>query len=488
MILIHYIIRPLCILYRHTVKILILGGGQVGSAIAEELAAMSGNDITIVDTDETALKNLSARLDVQTLAGNGASPAILEQAGAADTDMLLALTRSDETNLVACKLAAALFNIPQRIARVRLAAYQEYGDTPDDAPDALSGSLKAFDVTDSIHPEHLVTEHIAGLLSYVRALQVLPFAHDKVRLVVAQAKAEDWLLGKSIMQINAELGDNLDCQICAVYRNTRLIVPQPETVIAEGDEIAFAVESRHMAAVMYVLFEYNRSNHRVMIAGGGNVGMRVAKQLENRMNVKIIEHNAARAEYLAEHLDNTLVLHGSATDEALLAREYIDEIDVFCAVTNDDENNIMAGLLAKNLGARRVISIINRSRYVDLLTGNQIDIVVSPHMITIGSVLAHIRRGDVAAVYPLRRGNAEVIEVVVHGDKKTSALVGRRVEDVKWPTGCHLAAVVRGEEVAMGRHHDLEFADGDHLVIFVTRRRALAEIEKLIQVKMGFFG
>ena len=148
----------------------------------------------------------------------------------------------------------------------------------------------------------------------------------------------------------------------------------------------------------------------------------------------------------------------------------------------------MAGLLAKNLGARRVISIINRSRYVDLLTGNQIDIVVSPHMITIGSVLAHIRRGDVAAVYPLRRGNAEVIEVVVHGDKKTSALVGRRVEQVKWPSGCHLAAVVRGEEVAMGRHHDLEFADGDHLVIFVTRRRALAEIEKLIQVKMGFFG
>ena len=270
-------------------KILILGGGQVGSAIAEELAAMSGNDITIVDTDETALKNLSARLDVQTLAGNGASPAILEQAGAADTDMLLALTRSDETNLVACKLAAALFNIPQRIARVRLAAYQEYGDTPDDVPDALSGSLKAFDVTDSIHPEHLVTEHIAGLLSYVRALQVLPFAHDKVRLVVAQAKAEDWLLGKSIMQINAELGDNLDCQICAVYRNTRLIVPQPETVIAEGDEIAFAVESRHMAAVMYVLFEYNRSNHRVMIAGGGNVGYRLAKKMEGKFNIKIIE-------------------------------------------------------------------------------------------------------------------------------------------------------------------------------------------------------
>ena len=469
-------------------KILILGGGQVGSAIAEELAAMSGNDITIVDTDETALKNLSARLDVQTLAGNGASPAILEQAGAADTDMLLALTRSDETNLVACKLAAALFNIPQRIARVRLAAYQEYGDTPDDVPDALSGSLKAFDVTDSIHPEHLVTEHIAGLLSYVRALQVLPFAHDKVRLVVAQAKAEDWLLGKSIMQINAELGDNLDCQICAVYRNTRLIVPQPETVIAEGDEIAFAVESRHMAAVMYVLFEYNRSNHRVMIAGGGNVGYRLAKKMEGKFNIKIIEASQSRAEWLSENLDNALVLHGSATDESLLAREYIDEIDVFCSLTNDDENNIMAGLLAKNLGAKRVISIINRARYVDLLTGNQIDIIVSPHQITIGSVLAHVRRGDIAAIYPVRRGAAEVVEAVVHGDRKTSSLVGRRVDEVKWPSACHIAAIVRGDQVIMGRHHVQIIADGDRLIFFVSRRRVSRELEKLIQVKMGFFG
>lgn len=284
------------------------------------------------------------------------------------------------------------------------------------------------------------------------------------------------------------LPENTDCQICAVYRGSRLIVPQPDTLIQEGDEVCFVGHSRQIATIMNVLFQREQSNRRIMIAGGGNVGYRLAKQLENRFDIKIVEQGGARAEWLAENLDNTLVLHGSATDEALLAREYIDEIDVFCAVTNDDENNIMAGLLAKNLGARRVISIINRSRYVDLLTGNQIDIVVSPHMITIGSVLAHIRRGDVAAVYPLRRGNAEVIEVVVHGDKKTSALVGRRVEQVKWPSGCHLAAVVRGEEVAMGRHHDLEFADGDHLVIFVTRRRALAEIEKLIQVKMGFFG
>ena len=464
-------------------KILILGSGQVGSTIAQELAAMPNHDVTIIDTDEAAL------LDVQTIVGNGSSPMILEQAGAADTDMLLALTRNDETNLVACKLAAELFNIPQRIARVRSVDYLEYGQDESkglDADKSLSDSLNAFAITDSIHPEHLVTEHLVGLLNYVRALQVLPFANDKVRLVVAQAKAGDGIIGKTIETLVALLPENTDCQICSIYRGNRLIVPQSDTVIQEGDEIGFAVEAQSMATVMYVLFHYKQSNHRLIIAGGGNIGYRLAKRLEDKFNIKIIESNAA--EWLAEKLDNTLVLHGSATDEDLLKTEYIDEIDVFCAITNDDENNIMSSLLAKNLGAKRAISIINRSRYVDLLTGNQIDIVVSPHQITIGSVLSHVRRGDIAAVYPLRRGTAEAIEAVVHGDRHTSSLVGRRVDEVKWPAGCHIAAIVRGDEVIMGRDHSQILQDGDHIVFFVSRRRVLRELEKLIQVKMGFFG
>ena len=182
------------------------------------------------------------------------------------------------------------------------------------------------------------------------------------------------------------------------------------------------------------------------------------------------------------------MLQGSATDEDLLKREYIDEIDVFCALTNDDENNIMAALLAKSLGAKRVIAIINRARYVDLLTGNQIDIVVSPHQITIGSVLSHVRRGDIVEIYPLRRGTAEAIEVVVHGDKHTSSLVGRRIDEIKWPSGCHIVAIVRQDEVIMGRRHDQVLQDDDHLILFVSRRRVLRELEKLIQVKIGFFG
>ncbi|MDO4434224.1 MAG: Trk system potassium transporter TrkA [Alysiella sp.] len=471
-------------------KILILGSGQVGSTIAQELASMPNHDVTIIDTNENALQSINGRLDVQTLTGNGASPVMLERAGAHDTDMLLALTRSDETNLAACRLAADLFNIPQRIARVRSSDYLEYGMTQQHKQDEehhLSGSLNAFAVTDSIHPEQLVTQHLAGLLNYVRALQVLPFAHEKVRMVIAQAKEGDWIVGQTPLNVGMMLPETSDCQICAIYRNTRLIVPTPDTQIEEGDEICFAVDAAHMSSVMYVLFDFKQNNHRVMIAGGGNIGYRLAKQLENKFNIKIIENNPNRAEWLAENLDNTLILHGSATDESLLEREYIDEIDVFCAITNDDENNIMAGLLAKNLGAKRVISLINRARYVDLLTGNQIDIVVSPHHITIGSVLAHIRRGDIAAVYPLRHGTAEAIEVIVHGDKSTSSLVGRRVDEIKWPHGCHIATIVRGDEVIMGRRHEVILQDGDHIVFFVARRRVLRELEKLIQVKMGFF-
>lgn len=470
-------------------KILILGSGQVGSTIAQELASMPNHDVTIIDVDEWALKNISSRLDVQTMVGNGSSPVMLESAGAHDTDMLLALTRSDETNLVACKLAAELFNIPQRIARVRSADYLEYGlsETQVEEGDELSNSLSSFGVTDSINPEQLVTEHLVGLLSYVRALQVLPFAHDRVRMVIAQTKEGDTIIQKNLTQIYDKLPENSLFQICAIYRNNRLVMPDDKTIIEEGDEVCFIVDTAHMSSVMYVLFDYKQSNHRVMIAGGGNIGYRLAKKLENKFNIKIIEHNEKRAEWLAEKLDNTLILQGSATDESLLEREYIDEVDVFCAITNDDENNIMSSLLAKNLGAKRVISIINRSRYVDLLIGNQIDIVVSPHQITIGSVLAHIRRGDIAAVYPLRHGTAEAIEVVVHGDERTSSLVGRRVDAVKWPSGCSIAAIVREDEVIIGHQSEQILCDNDHLIFFVSRRRVLRELEKLIQVKMGFF-
>jgi len=470
------------------VKILILGSGQVGSTVAQNLASVPSNDVTIIDIDEKALNRTSSRLDVQTIVGNGASPFTLEQAGAADSDLLLALTRSDETNIVASKIAADLFNIPGRIARVRSSEYLEYPVAGSDNPE--EGSLNIFGITETISPEQLVTEQLVGLLSYTSALQVLRFADDKARMAVVQAHNGGLLVNQPISLVGKHLPDGVDCQICAIYRNNRLIVPTAETVIIEGDEVFFLADSRHVKTVMRELRPLEQRTRRVMIAGGGNIGYRLAKQVENLYDIKIIEYKPHRAEWLAENLDNTLVLQGSATDETLLDEEYIDEIDVFCALTNDDENNIMSSLLAKNLGAKRVITIVNRSSYVDLLEGNKIDIVVSPHLITIGSILAHIRRGDIVAVHPLRRGTAEAIEVVVHGDKNTSAIVGRRISGIKWPSDCYIAAIVRGAtgEVIMGHHTETILQDGDHIIFFVSRRRVLPELEKLIQVKMGFFG
>lgn len=464
-------------------KILILGSGQVGSTVAQNLAVMPQNDVTVIDIDEQALNHIRDKLDVQTVHGNAASPQILALAGAADADLLLALTRNDETNLVACRMATAIFNVPNRLARVRRSDYVEY-DTHDAE---LPSSLDLFDITEAISPEQLVTEQVVSLLRHNSALQILSFAEDKVRMVVVRAQKGGLLVGKPIAAINAHLPEGVDCQISAIYRNNRLIVPHATTMLIEGDEVFFLASTAHIGTIMREMRPHSQPTRRVMIAGGGHIGYRVAKQLEHEYDIKIIEFNRNRAEWLAENLNNALVLHGNATDEALMEREYIDEIDVFCALTNDDEDNIMSSLLAKNLGARRVMAIINRSSYVDLLEGNTIDIVVSPHLITIGSILAHVRMGDVVAVHPVRRGSAEAIELIIHGDKNTSQLVGRSMNRVKLPAGCYFAAIVRGDEVIMG-HKDEILADGDHIIFFVARRRVVQELEKLIQVKIGFFG
>ncbi|MCP2040425.1 trk system potassium uptake protein TrkA [Neisseria sp. HSC-16F19] len=464
-------------------KILILGSGQVGSTVAQNLAVMPQNDVTVIDIDDKSLSHIRDKLDVQTVHGNAASPQILALAGAADADLLLALTRDDETNLVACRMATALFNVPNRLARVRSRDYVEYATGDADIPT----SLDLFDITEAISPEQLVTEQVVSLLRHTSALQVLSFADDKVRMAVVRAQKGGLLVGKPISDINAHLPEGVDCQISAIYRNNRLIVPHAATVLIEGDEVFFLADSAHIRTIMREIRPREQRTRRVMIAGGGHIGYRVARELEQEFDIKIIEFNRKRAEWLAENLNNALVLHGNATDEALMEREYIDEIDVFCALTNDDEDNIMSSLLAKNLGARRVMAIINRSSYVDLLEGNTIDIVISPHLTTIGSILAHVRMGDVVAVHPVRRGSAEAIEVVIHGDKNTSQLVGRSMSRIQLPKGCYFAAIVRGDTVIMG-HKDEILADGDHIIFFVARRRVVQELEKLIQVKIGFFG
>jgi len=456
-------------------KILILGAGQVGSSVAESLVS-EANDITVVDQDASKLALLQERLDLRTLTGNAAHPSVLERAGLADADMLLAITQSDEVNMLACKIAASLFNTPTRIARIR-------------SPDFLSRpelfNKDNFCVDFSICPEQTLTDYIAKLIEFPEALQVLEFSQGKAKLVAVRALEGGPLVGHPLSFLHDDM-PQVDARVAAIFRHDRPIVPRGDTVVEHGDEIFFIAATENIRTVLRELRHMGQPSRRVMIVGGGNVGRRLAEKLEKDYHVKLIEYSKDACEKLARDLKHTLVLHGDGTDEKLMQQENIADVDVFCALTNDDENNIMSSLLAKRCGARKVIALIKRSAYVDLLQGSAIDIPLSPEQVTIGSLLAYVRQGDVAAVHSLRRGAAEVLEMVVHGDRKTSQVVGRRIEEIRLPEEATLGAVIRGDRVIMG-HHDLMIEADDHVIVFVTNKRMVSKVEKLFHVGFRFF-
>ena len=456
-------------------KILILGAGQVGSTVAESLVG-EANDITIVDTDGEKLRQLQDRLDLRTLAGNAAHPSILEQAGIADTDILLAVTQSDEVKMVACKLAASLYNTPTRIARIRATDYLE-------RPELFSADN--FCVDFSICPEQILTDYIVKLIEFPEALQVLEFAGGRVSLVAVRAVEGGPLVGRPLRFLRADM-PQIDTRVAAIFRQDRSINMNGDTVVEAGDEVFFIAATEHIRTVMQELRRMDKPAKRVMIVGGGNIGRRLAKTLEHSYQVKLIEYNKKACASLAADLTNTLVLNGDGTDEKLMLQENVGEVDVFCALTNDDENNIMSALLAKQGGARKVISLINRSAYVGLVQGGKIDIAVSPAQVTIGSLLAYVRQGDVAAVHSLRRGAAEALELVVHGDRESSKVVGRRVEEIDSPKGATIGAIVRGGQVIIA-HHDTVIEAEDHIIVFVNDKRMVRKVEKLFQVNLGFF-
>jgi len=450
-------------------KIVILGAGQVGSSVAESLASEQ-NDLTVVDLDLQRLRALQDRLDLRTVSGSAAHPSVLVEAGIDDADLLIAVTQSDETNLVACRLSARMFNVPRRIARIRATDYL--------ANERVLG--EEFDVDLAICPEQILTDYIVKLVEFPEALQVLDFAGGKVSLVAVRAFRGGPLVGRQLKDLRTQ-----NTRIVAIFRGDRSIVPEGQTVIEAGDEVFCLAASGHIREAMHELRRMDRPVRRVMIAGGGNIGLRLARALEHDYSVRVIEHNNRRCELLAARLSKALVLTGDTTDEELLEEEGIGEMDLFVAVTNDDENNIMSSLLAKRMGARRVVSLINRRSYVDLLQAGEIDIAISPAQATIGTLLAHVRRGDVVAVHSLRRGAAEALEAVAHGDRESSRITERRIEEIDLPAGTTIGAIVRGDEVIMA-HHDAVVRAEDHVIVFVMDKKTLPRVEKLFQVSAGF--
>ena len=456
-------------------KIIILGAGQVGGTLAVNLTG-EDNDITVVDTNAKRLRELQDHLDLRTIVGCGSYPHILQQAGAEDADMLIAVTNSDETNMIACQVAFSLFHTPIKIARVRAPSYLR-------ARDLFHSDSIPVDVV--ISPEQLVVSSIERLVDNPGALQVMDFAEGLVRLVAVRAYYGGLLVGNALSALKDHM-PNIETRVAAIFRQGQPIMPTGDTVIEADDEVFFLAATHHIRTVMGELQKLERPYQRLMIAGGGNIGFGLAQALESNYQVKLIEHSPKRAYAISEELENTIVLHGDASNQEMLSDENIENIDVFIAVTNNDEVNILSAILAKRMGARKTMVLINRSAYVDLMQGNEIDIAISPQQATVGSLLTHIRRGDVANVYSLRRGAAEALEAIAHGDEQTSQVVGRAIGDIELPPGTTIGAIVRNDQVLIA-HDNIVIQPDDHVILFLVDKQYVSKVERLFQVDFSFF-
>ncbi len=456
-------------------KILILGAGQVGSSAGYHLSREEANEVTIVDLRPDVLRELQDRLDIRTVVGNAAYPEVLDRAGANDADIVVALTDSDETNMVACQVAYTLFHTPTKIARIRAAEYMS-------ASKLFTQDAIPIDVR--ISPEQLVCEYIEQLILYPGASQVLDFANGRVRLVGVMADRDGLLVGQRIATLKEHI-PNTEGRIAAIYRGGTAMLPDGDTVISEGDEVFFIADRKDIRVFISEMRKLEDPVRRVVIAGGGNIGIRLALALEQTNQVKIIERDPARARHISEQVSKAIVLVGDAADEELLLEENVDNVDVFCGLTNSEEANILSSMLAKRLGAHKVMALINRASYVDLVESGSIDIAISPQQVTIGSLLAHVRRGDVVKVHSLRRGAAEAIEAIAHGSEQDSKVVGRKIEDIDLPSGSAIVALVRDDKVVIA-HHDTVIETDDHVILFMTDRRKIERIEQLFQVGVSF--
>jgi len=456
-------------------KIIILGAGQVGTSTAEILAK-EDNDITLIDNVASQVEGLQDRLDIRTIVGSASHPSVLEQAGGPDADLILAVTDKDEVNMAACQVAYTLFRTPKKIARIRSVEYLTHTEIFSD---------ESIPVDVIISPEQLITQHVLHLIEYPGALQVVDFAGGKIQLVGLKAYHGGPLVGRELRTIREDL-PTVEARVAAIYRHDRPIIPEGDTIIEPDDEVFIVAAAPHIPIVMSEFCAVEAPGQNIMLVGAGKIGLQLARSLEqNNYQVKLVEHGAERARQVAEQLDATIVLRGDAADEDLMLQENIDATDVFCSLTNDDEANILSAMLAKRLGAHRAMALINRSAYVDLIESSVLDVAISPSLITVGSLLTHVRRGDTIAVHSLRRGAAEAIETIAHGDATSSSVVGRRIEDISLPSGTRVGALLRNQEVIIP-HHDTVIEAEDHVILFVIDKKYIRDVEKLFQVKVTF--
>ena len=450
-------------------KILILGAGQVGSTLAKYLCSDDDNDITIVDQKEEMLIPLQRHLDIKTVIGYGAYPSVLEKAGIKSMDVVIAVMRSDERNMVACRMAHTLYNVKKKIARIRTTEYLL-------RPEIFSNDALPIDFL--ITPENLITEYIQGIVEQPGASQVFDFENGLVQLVETRAFIGTPIVNRPVKELHEHMPD-VKIRIVSLYRNEKAIPAKSDTIIREGDQVYFLAKKDHISRALKEFRRAENTYQKIFIAGGGSIGINVARLLEDTHNIRIIELSEDRAKYLSEKLNNTLVLQGNASDEDLLKEEGIENTDLFLALTDSDEVNVIVSILAKRLGAHKTIALVKRDVYAALAEqSGDVDIIVSPDQITVSGILSHLRKGDCMKVHSLQHGKAEAIEIVVHGNEKTSEVVGVQIKDLPLPEDVVVGAIVRNDELLMGSKK-LVIEEGDHVLMVLMDVGKIHEVEAL---------
>ena len=448
-------------------KIVILGAGRIGGSLARNLSN-SNYEVCIVDEDKNKLSDLEDKLDIMTVEGHASHLNTLKKSGLDNETTLLAVTSNDEVNIVACQLAKKVFKVKKTICRFRDDVYFDqlsvFGEGVIDIP---------------ISPEDEITSHLKELIDHPGSNQIESFANGKVKLVSVKAKKKGKLVGRELKGIKEDM-PNIDAFVPTIYRKGNPFIPSGETIIKENDEIYFISSESNIGAIVDEFRDHEEQYSRIMIAGGGKVGFSLAKHLEKDYNVKLIDSNPERCMKLSKELDKTIVLSGSATDESLLKSENISNIDIFCALTDDDETNVMSSLLAKKMGAKKTMIILNNPSYLGLVPGF-IDIYIAPYRLTVSSVLQDLRDSDVAQDVILKVNlGAEAIEGIVHANEFTSPLFGRPIKDVPLPEGCVIAAIIRHGELIMPSS-SVDLTLNDHLIIFLSDKNKIKEVEVLFK-------
>ena len=450
-------------------KVLILGAGRVGASLARALIS-NGYDIAIIDQDKSSLSELEERLDIMTVHGHASDPKIIKKSGADKNTIVIAVTSNDEVNIIACQIAKKQFKVNKTICRLNNSSYSK---------DLNVFGENIIDIV--ISPENEVMNHLKELIIHPGAQQIENFADGKVNLVCVKAKKKGKLVGRELKGIKDDMPET-NAFVASIYRKGKPFVPDGDTVIREGDEVYFISSSDNIDQIVNEFREDEKEYSRIMIIGGGKIGFSLAKDLENTYKTKLIDSDKSRCAELAKKLDKTIVLNGSATDEELLKSENIANVDVFCALTDDDETNLMSSLLAKKMGAKKTMIILNNPSYLGLVPGF-IDIYLAPYRLTVSSVLQDLRESDVTQDVLLKMDTgAEAIEGVVHANEFTSSLFGKPLKDIPLPEGVSIGAVIRHGELIMP-NSKVELCINDNLIVFLADKEMMSEVEILFKSK-----